>query len=222
MSAKMAGSIVSIQVGRPVRLQTSSLAGSDPKEWVSGIHKQSTPGPVYLGRLNLEGDGQADLLHHGGPDRAALLYTASRYPVWRVDLGLPGLPFGAFGENLTVDGLSEASVCLGDVYRAGDVEIQVSQPRIPCWKLAWRNEIPDLAAQVLSRGWTGWYVRVLREGLLEPGLELQLVERPCPEWTVEEAHRVHAERLQNPDAAQRLAACAYLSELWQDFLNLRV
>lgn len=219
MKPSVNGRIVSIQVGRPTELQSTGASDAHTVAWTSGIYKHAIAGRIHLGRLNLDGDGQADLVSHGGSDRAILLYDGLRYPEWSREIGIPNLPFGAFGENLTVEGLSEQSVCLGDVYQVGEVAIEISQPRLPCWKLARRNGIPDLADRVLKRGWTGWYARVLQTGWLETGMELELLERRCPEWTIEQAHQAHAGRKQNPAAAQRLAACTQLSELWRTFLS---
>src|SRR5690606_18685860 len=107
------------------------------RPWTTGFFKEPTLGPVWLGRTNLEGDGQADLVHHGGPDKAVLAYSADHYAAWREVLNNPALPFGAFGENFTIEGLKEADVCIGDTWKVGDeATIQLSQPRQPCWKLA--------------------------------------------------------------------------------------
>lgn len=97
------------------------------------------------------------------------VYPADHYPYWREALNLPVLPFGAFGENLTVEGLIEAMVCIGDIWTVGGATLQVSQPRQPCWKLARRWQVKTLALQVQQTGWTGCYFRVLGEGTLSAG-----------------------------------------------------
>ena len=112
--------LVSIQVGLPA---VRGLPGSDDpmdQTWTSGIVKAPVDGPVWLGRTNLAGDGQADLVNHGGLDKAVLSYAAAHYPGWRRELERPDLPHGAFGENFTVDGLTEDAVCIGDTYTLGD------------------------------------------------------------------------------------------------------
>jgi MOSC domain-containing protein YiiM len=208
--------LVSIQVGKPA---VRGVPGSeDPQEqpWTSGIVKGEIAGPVWLGRTNLAGDGQADLVNHGGPDKAVLSYAAAHYSGWRQELARPDLPHGAFGENFTIDGQSEAEVCIGDIYSiGGDVMVQVSQPRIPCWKLARRWRLKELTALVERTGRTGWYLRVFREGEVRPGLAVTLVERPCPEWTVAHASRVMRTRIQDRVAAGALAACELLAEGWR-------
>ena len=210
--------LVSIQVGLP---RWHGHPGADDpmdRPWESGFFKQAVDGPRWLGRTNLAGDGQADLVNHGGPDKAVLCYAASHYPGWRVELGRPDLPHGAFGENFTIEGLTEEAVCLGDTYRIGDAIVQVSQPRQPCWKLAWRWRIKELTAFVERTGRTGWYIRVLEEGDVEPGQALTLLERPYPEWTVTRASRVMRHRQQNREAAGELAGCEVLAASWRDRL----
>jgi MOSC domain-containing protein YiiM len=183
--------------------------------WTTGFHKSPVEGPIRLGPTNLAGDGQADLRVHGGPDRAVLGYSAGHYPRWNRELQRDDLTGGAFGENLTVEGLAEEDVCIGDAFEVGETQVQVSQPRGPCWKLARRWRLPDLPARVLRTGRTGWYFRVLREGLLEAGQRVALVERPFPEWTIARVNEV-AYQTRDPQAAARLAGCPLLSPGWRD------
>ncbi len=211
----IAARILSIQVGMPAKRGRPDAADPAEQEWYSAFIKNPVEGPVRLGVLNLEGDGQADRKHHGGVDKAVLAYPASHYPRWERELGLTGMPFGGFGENFTVEGVEEVSVCIGDTFSVGDVLVQVSQPRQPCWKISRRWNIPDLTARVLKTGRTGWYFRVLREGTVCAGQTLQLVERPFPEWTVARAMRVMVERKQRLREAAELAACDALSPGWR-------
>ncbi len=208
--------LVSIQVGKPA---VRGVPGSDDpmdQTWTSGIVKGNVDGPVWLGRTNLVGDGQADLVNHGGPDKAVLSYAAAHYPGWRQELDRPDLPHGAFGENFTIEGLNEEAVCIGDTYTLGeDVVVQVSQPRSPCWKLARRWRMKELTALVERSGRTGWYLRVLREGEVRPGLPVTLVERPFPEWTVARASGVMRTRTQDRAAAGGLAAIELLAKSWR-------
>jgi MOSC domain-containing protein YiiM len=210
--------LVSIQVGLP---QAHGREGADDpmdRPWETGFFKQAVDGPRRLGRTNLAGDGQADLVNHGGPDKAVLCYAASHYPGWRAELDRPDLPHGAFGENFTIEGLREETVCVGDTYRLGDAIVQVSQPRQPCWKLAWRWRLKELTALVERSGRTGWYIRVLQEGDVEAGQPLTLLERPYPEWTVARATQVMRGRRHDPEAAGALAACEALAASWRDRL----
>ncbi len=212
----MTSQLLSIQVGMP-RL----LDDGDPARhpWLSAFIKEPVTGPVWLGRMNLSGDAQADLKNHGGPDKAVLAYAAAHYAAWRAELGRPDLPYGAFAENFTVDGLDEQTVCIGDIYAVGGAQVQVSQPRQPCWKIARRWGMEDLTARVIATGRTGWYFRVLAEGYVEPGVPVTLLHRPFPQWTVARATEVMRHRRAHPDAARELAACPLLSAHWREALQ---
>lgn len=171
------------------------------RTWTTGYFKTPVEGAVWVGRTNLAGDGQADRVHHGGPDKAVLAYGAAHYAAWRADLveelarlGLPRLPFGGFGENLTVEHWTETEVCVGDVHALGTALLQVTQPRGPCWKIVRRWRVRELPGRVQRTGRTGWYYRVLREGHVEAGQDLRLLERPHTEWTIAQVNAVRYER----------------------------
>ncbi|NOZ27173.1 MAG: MOSC domain-containing protein [Chloroflexi bacterium] len=210
--------LVSIQVGLPRRWGDPDASDPMDRAWESAIAKEPVQGPIRLGSTGLAGDGQADRKNHGGPDKAVLAYAAAHYPLWRAELALPDLPHGAFGENFTIDGQTEESVCIGDVYAIGDVRVQVSQPRQPCWKIARRWRIKDLTARVVETGRIGWYLRVLAEGYVEAGMPVTLLERPFPQWTVARAMAVVQNRRQDREAALELASCPVLSQEWRDKL----
>lgn len=222
------GRLSSIQVGSPRAYggdANASEAGERP--WTTGFYKTSVVGPVVARRTNLDGDAQADLVNHGGIDKAVCVYSLDHYDYWRGvfagskierDAVMPG----AFGENFSVEGLTETDVCIGDVWRIGGATFQVSQPRQPCWKLARRWGIKTLAAQVIETGKTGWYLRVLEEGTVAAGMEIVLVERPCPEWTVARANWVMHEAKGDRESARDLAAVEWLSESWRAELQKRV
>lgn len=212
----------SIQVGLPQQLGREGADDPMDRSWTSGFNKLPVVGPVRLGLTNLEGDGQADLVHHGGPDKAILAYSADHYDGWRHELKMANLAFGAFGENFTVEGLTEANVCLGDIWQVGDAVLQISQPRQPCWKLARRWRIKTLALQVQESGRTGWYFRVLNEGVVAAGMPLQPLERAHPDWTVERANQVMHLDKDNLNLAAALAAIPSLSASWKATLKKRV
>ncbi len=214
--------IASIQIGLPQSLGVEDAPNPMERPWSTGFFKEPIKEAIWLGRTNLVGDGQADLNHHGGREKAVLAYSATHYPYWRKTLNLPDLPCGAFGENFTVVGQTEASVCVGDIYAVGDAWVQVSQPRQPCWKLSRRWQILDLARQVQAVGRTGWYFRVLQEGKVEPGLELILRDRPYAQWTIERANSIMHHELNNREAAAGLANCSLLAPRWRQTLLRRV
>jgi MOSC domain-containing protein YiiM len=163
--------VLSVQVGR---VGTVPWRG---KRVRSAIDKTPVEGPVALGPLGFEGDEQADRKLHGGPDKAVCCYPSEHLPRWAELLERRALPHGAFGENLTLAGLVEHDVNIGDTYAVGSAIVQVSQPRGPCFKLAarWgrRALVRDMAAELRA----GFYLRVLTPGAVAAGDALQLVER---------------------------------------------
>lgn len=154
--------IISLNVGRPVTVDYKG------KPLETGIYKHAVEGPCRLGSEGFEGDEQADLVHHGGPDKAVCVYPYEHYPFWERVLGKK-LEFSAFGENMTTSGLLETEVHIGDVFEIGTTLLQVSQPRYPCYKLSQKHGPADLPARVLETGFSGFYLRVLREGAVAAG-----------------------------------------------------
>lgn len=208
--------ILTIQAGKP---QAVAPQG-DGKAWMTGFQKHAVGSPVWLGRLNFVGDEQADLKHHGGPDKAVCVYPAAHYPQWQNELDLDLSP-GSFGENLTVAGQVEEDICIGDIWKIGDAKVQVSQPRQPCWKLSrWWN-VEDLAVRVQETGRTGWYLRVITEGDVEAGASIRLVDRAHSDWTIAAANqRMHHDK-NNVTAAATLAKLSELSISWRETLKRR-
>ncbi len=213
--------VTSVQVGLPRFHGVPGSADPFDKPWATAFFKEPVAGPVEVTPAGLAGDGQSDLVNHGGVDKAVLAYSADHYDGWRDELGLAEFPGGAFGENLTVAGLSEGDVCVGDVYRCGGVTLEVTQPRQPCWKLARRWRIKDLPARVVKNGRCGWYLRVTQVGTLAAGDAFELVTRPNPAWTIGRAHRVM--HFAKADAAESsaLAAVPGLSLDWRETLRSR-
>lgn len=211
-------SVLSLQVGQPTTYEHAGHADGEGCSWTTAFFKSPIAGSVFVGLTNLAGDRQADLRFHGGPDKAVLAYSAGHYAYWREQLARLDLPFGGFGENLTIEGLDEATVCIGDTWQAGPVVFQVTQPRQPCWKLSRRWGIPDLAKQVIENGKSGWYLRVLAEGEIAAGCDFVLIERPHPNWTVQQASDLMHHRKANLDKAAELAALPELSAAWRETL----
>lgn len=211
--------IVSLQVGKPRTYGRRDAETPEEREWTSATVKDPVSGKVWLTRTGLEGDGQADIVAHGGPDKAVLVYSAESYPLWHRELGRNMFPYGGFGENWTVTGLTETDVCIGDVFAVADAIVQVSQPRIPCWKQARRWGIPDLVERIQESGRAGWYLRVLQEASVEQGDGLRQLERPHPEWSVRRAFRAIVERRQYPQQAKALAAVPALAHTLRPILD---
>jgi MOSC domain-containing protein YiiM len=208
------GRLVSLQVGMPQHLGNADATDQDDQPWYSGFIKLPVDRPLMARRTNLDGDGQADLKVHGGPDKAILAYSADHYPSWQTVLQRE-FPYGAFGENLSIAGASEADYCIGDVLELGQARLQVSQPRQPCWKLARRWGVDQLSAAVIKSGRSGWYLRVLAEGMVETGQSLRLLERPCPEFPVAWVNQLRYRQRTDQAAVERLATCELLSQTWR-------
>jgi len=169
----------------------------------------------WLYTTHLEGNVQADTRHHGQLTQAVLLYAATHYPLWQEELGRPEIGPGGFGENFTVSGLSEETACIGDIYALGEARIQVTGPRYPCWKIERRWQIEGLTARVAETGRTGWYCRVLQEGMIEPDMPITLIERPYPQWAIALVNDFGHSRNKDVEMAKALAACPLLVEMWQ-------
>jgi MOSC domain-containing protein YiiM len=221
LNTKSLGRIVSLQVGLPRVIETNDTRTLSGQTWTTGFFKLPVTNPVWLGKLNLHGDAQADLQNHGGLDKAVNVYPIEHYAYWTQTLPLKNLPSGAFGENFTTDGLLENEVCIGDTFEVGDSLVQVSQPRQPCWKLARRWDVRDLAMQFQETGRTGWYLRVLREGFVKPEDQFVLVDRPYPQWTIAAANLIMHHQKKDIDAARELANCPTLSSRWRVKLSRR-
>jgi MOSC domain-containing protein YiiM len=181
----------------------------------SAIFKESVEGPVRLAALGLDGDDVADHKNHGGPDQAVLGLPSIHYAKWKAE----GHPFevGAFGENFLIEGLDEDEVCIGDVFRVGEVEVQVAHPRVPCGTLAKRLKVP-----VLQRVWEtargGFYLRVMKTGTVRAGDAVTRLAHPHPEWTVRRALHAQWKVKDRPDEALALAALPELSAHWRERL----
>lgn len=141
----------------------------------TAIFKRPVPGPVRVHAEHLEGDGQADRVHHGGPDKAVYAYALEHYAWWQRELGGAELPHGQFGENLTIAGLDEATLCVGDQLVIGTARFVVTQPRIPCFKLGLRFGDPTMPQRFAAASRSGMYLRVLEQGVVAAGDAVQRV-----------------------------------------------
>jgi MOSC domain-containing protein YiiM len=213
--------LVSLQLGSVRELASQATGQWWDQDWRTALYKQPCAGPQWLGPEGFAGDAQADRKNHGGPDKAVCVYPAEHYAHWKHTLELADLPWGAFGENLTTEGLLETAVCIGDIFELGAVRVQISQPRQPCWKIARRWRIKDLPQHLEMTGFTGWYFRVLQTGQVETGAGFSLVHRPHPEWTVEGANQIMHHRKDDLPSARLLAQCPALSASWVGSLNRR-
>ena len=193
--------IISVNVGEPREVTWLG------KTVMTGIFKEPVYSPVMLRTLNLDGDAQADLSVHGGLAKAVYAYPDE----------LPGmhLPPGMFGENLTTAGLSEESVHAGDRLRMGEAEVIVTQPRLPCFKLGIKFRRSDIIRRFLESGRTGFYMAVLREGMVAPGDRVELVSADPQRVSIAELVRLHLPGGIDPDVLRRARNVDALPESWK-------
>jgi MOSC domain-containing protein YiiM len=221
--------LVSVQIGKPQTYGDPQSSLAMEKEWTTGFYKTPTLASVNVTPLSIEGDGVADHKHHGGIDKAVLAYSADRYGYWREKLKASDswvannrseeIGPGGFGENLTITGWDESSVCIGDQFEIGTTILEVSQPREPCWKLGRRWQEKMLPKYVAQCGYTGWYFRVARAGQLKAGDEVVLVHRPNPLWSVERANDVLYGRIIDASVMAELYLLRELSAAWKKSLG---
>ena len=206
--------ILSINVGRP------QLQIYRNKNVLTSGHKTPVP-HARLGLTDFAGNEQADLAHHGGPDKAVCVYSFDHYPYWESWIGEKLAP-GAFGENLTLGSLRETEVCIGDIFAIGEALAQISQPRVPCSKLADKLGRKDLPVTIHANGYSGFYFRVLREGLVKTEDPVTLVTRHPGEVTVSFAHQVYYKQRTDPTDLQRLLGVPELAAVWRETLSQRI
>nr|WP_136475885.1 MOSC domain-containing protein [Pseudomonas sp. DG56-2] len=189
----------------------------------SAIAKQARSGELAVTELGLAGDEQGDLRVHGGKDKAIHHYPREHYATWAAELGEHPLlqAAGAFGENLSTYGWTEQTVCLGDRVRVGSAVLEVSQGRMPCWKLNDRFGVKDMSLRVQQSGRTGWYYRVLEEGVLAAGDTLQVIERPHPHWSVARLSSVLFDKQVDADVIRQCLALP-LAPSWRRTLDRRL
>ena len=197
--------LISVNVGKP-----RTVAYQD-KMIATGIFKEPVGGNVWLGRLNLAGDGQADLKAHGGEHKAVYAYPWENYEFWKRELEHDDLSPGSFGENFTLEGMRESAVHVGDVFRIGDALLEVSQPRVPCYKLELRLGLSPFVKRFMESNRVGYYLRVLEEGEVRAGDSVERVKEGPERMTVEEVHRLlyfDAEKEAGAARALRIPALA--------------
>lgn len=200
-----------------------SVNVSQPKEVLhngkrikTGIFKEPVSGRTMMRRLNLDGDGQGDPTVHGGIHKAVYVYPIEHYDYWKQALGRDDLTYGKFGENLTVEGMSEDTVHIGDVFRIGEALVEVSQPRVPCFKLGIKMGNPQIVKPFLESKRVGFYVRVLEEGEVDAGDTIERTKVGAGQMTVKEI--VHLRHLDNTNtgAAEKAANLPALTPSWRD------
>ncbi|MFJ9821910.1 MOSC domain-containing protein [Streptomyces sp. NPDC101151] len=181
----------------------------------TGAWKSPVQGPRMVRRLNVDGDGQGDLAGHGGDIRAVLVYQLQSYQHWQKHLGRDDLTFGMFGENFTVDGLPDDDVCIGDRYRIGDAEFEVTQPRVTCYRVGMRLGEPAMASLLVAHHRPGFYLRVITEGHVQAGDEITLSRKGPEELSVADTDALLYLPDRDPAKLRKALNIPALSPGWQ-------
>jgi|GEM_PF-105552 len=205
--------IVSVNVGLPREVMWKG------RPVLTGIFKEPVEGQVRVRFLNLDGDQQADLTVHGGAEKAVYTYPSEHYTYWQRELPEMELPWGMFGENFTVQGLSEDAVNIGDRFRIGSAEVMVTQPRVPCYKLGIRFGRADIIQRFMASGLSGIYFSVVQEGEVETGDTIQLVSRDQNNVTVADITRLFDRKAADPDLLHRAIQVQALPTNLRDYFQ---
>ena len=208
--------ILSINVGLP-RLV---MRNGEPVS--TGIFKEPVAGRVMLRTLNLDGDRQADLSVHGGPEKAVYAYPSEHYDFWKRELPDMDLPWGMFGENFTTEGMLETEINIGDRFRIGLAEVMVTQPRMPCYKLGIRFGRTDIIKRFLASERSGLYFAVLKEGEVGAGDEFVPLEKNASGVRVVDVTRLYSSDKRNVDLLQRAIATEALPERWRVYFRKKI
>jgi len=208
--------IVSLNVGLP------RLVMRNDEPVSTGIFKEPVAGRVLLRTLNLDGDRQADLSVHGGPEKAVYAYPSEHYSFWKEELPEMELPWSMFGENFTTAGLHETEIHIGDRFRIGAAEVMVTQPRLPCYKLGIRFGRADIIKRFLLSERTGFYFSVLKEGEVGVGDEFNLIEKNVSGVRVVDVTRLYSSDKHNVDLLRQAIDTKALPESWRDYLQERL
>lgn len=208
--------IISINVGRP------RLVMRNDEPVSTGIYKEPVAGRVMLRTLNLDGDRQADLSVHGGPEKAVYVYPSEHYAFWKQELPDMDLPWGIFGENFTTEGMFETEINIGDRFRIGSAEVMVTQPRMPCYKLGIRFGRTDIIKRFLASERSGFYLSVLQEGAVGTGDEFELIRKNLSGVRVVDVTRLYSSEKHNVDLLRRAIATEALPSNWREYFQTRV
>lgn len=205
--------ILSVNVGLPREVTWQG------KLVTTGIFKEPVNTPLMMRKLNLDGDGQADLTVHGGVSKAVYAYPLEHYAFWRTEFPEMNLPWGMFGENFTTEGLLEEAVYIGDRFRIGETEVMATEPRMPCYKLGIKFGRADIIKRFPASRSTGFYFAVVREGMVGAGDAIELIERAQQEISVADITRLYAFERNDVKAMRRAIEVQALPGSWKGYFQ---
>ncbi len=207
------GRLVSVNVGMPTNVQWRD------KTVYTGIWKTPVEGPVMVRRLNIDGDGQGDLGGHGGEQRAVMVYQTESYEFWKRYLNRNDLKPGHFGENFTITGLSDYDVCIGDRYRIGNAEFEVTQPRVTCFRVGLRLGEPEKPNLLVAQHRPGFYFRVITEGCIQAGDRIVRTRRGRHQLSVADVDALLYLPHKDTATLRKIVDVPALSPGWQQSFN---
>jgi MOSC domain-containing protein YiiM len=208
--------LISVNVGLPREI---TVAGKTVR---TSIWKYPVRGRIHVSTLNLDGDQQSDLSVHGGVDKAVYLYPSEHYSYWRTQLPGVELPWGAFGENFTSEGILEDQIRIGDRIRVGSADFMVTQPRMPCFKLGIRFNRRDMVKRFLESKRTGFYLAVIREGEVEDGDPIEFIEKQETGVTITDIVNLYTVDSRNQELLRRATELSALPQSWKDYFRKRL
>ncbi len=209
-------SIVSINIGIP-----REVTYAEGRKLKTALLKNPVKGKIFLDLMGFEGNQVADPVNHGGRDKAVCGYPANHYSIWEGELSRD-MPPASFGENLTIEGLTEDQIHIGDIFRIGEAEVQCTQPRQPCHKLTKILGFPKLAYRIQALGYCGYYFRVLKQGWLQAGMAIERIHSDKEKFSVLDAHYLMYRDKTKYEAIEKLAAHPMLSESWKNSFTKRL
>lgn len=212
----MSKSVVSVQVGHKAIYGDENAKSFLERCWTTASYKRVQQDAIAVTFNGLYGDEVADTVHHGGVDKAVFANSYENYSSWSEFLGVDALPFGALSENLTLQGLHESTVTLGEIHQIGTAIFQVSQPRKPCWKISKRWNNRAFTHEIYTSGLTGWYYKVLQEGMVQAGDSVQILQKEALNISILEANEAFKEPIKGRET---LEAILTLSSLAPSYLK---
>ena len=208
--------IVSINIGIP-----REVTYAEDRKLKTSLQRRPVKEKIFLDLMGFEGDQVADPVNHGGRDKAICGYPVNHYSIWEEELSR-SMPPASFGENLTIEGLTEEQIHIGDIFRIGEAEVQCTQPRQPCHKLIKIFGFPKLASRIQTLGYCGYYFRVLKQGWLQTGMAVELIHSDKEKISVMDAHYLMYRDKTKYQAIEKLMAHPALSETWKNSFGKRL
>jgi len=216
MQPDIIGEVLSVNVGLPCTVEWKGRLVS------TGIFKEPVEGRIRIDKLNLEGDQQADLSVHGGPDKAIYVYSAQYYDFWQHEYPEITFKWGMFGENLTVSGLRDDTVNIGDHFQIGTTALVVTQPRLPCYKLGLRFGRNDIIKRFAKQAYTGFYLAVIQEGDIGTGDKIHLLNKDKNEVKVSDIVSLFSSRKRDLAEIKRVIQVEALPDSWKEYFLERL